>query len=44
MFIPAGFDNLDFIRELCRGTTGADDAEVLYEDIIKPPQSMEKSE
>ena len=39
LFIPSGFDSLNLIQELCRGSTytqAADGSELSYEDVIRP--------
>ena len=40
LFIPSGFDILNLIRELCKGsgmlTTGSDGQPLSYEDVLRP--------
>ena len=40
LFIPSGFDSLNLIRELCKGsgmlTIGSDGQPLSYEDVLRP--------
>jgi len=42
LFIPAGFDSMNLIEELTKGTVlvGSDGSEQIYEDVIQPQQAQ----